>query len=310
MEQKVKTNETSLEKTKDNGTIVTNSAINTLNLLDDRQMVIAEAYMKRLMSSEKGGIKTVADGIAVLTRAQDLQLPFTTCIEHIHVVKGKTGIDVHIIKALLLRAGVVWEKTKDYTPQYNYTDGNNIYSETSLPLGAIKCRSPKEAEEKTDDDNIGVYPLRYYVDLNNTIYNEFQINDKFVKCINIQQARIVAKEGKFPVVRIPAQPIDFVTEYTFTRYQEVCGKVIERKCTSHFSYSEAKNAGFYEKENYIKYGRIMIEHRAFTLGARDIASDALMGCQEVTELKLANGMTISDSDFMADEVPLAEVVTE
>lgn len=111
------------------------------------------------MASEKGGIKSVADGLAILTRAQDLRLPFSTCVEHIHVINGKTGVDIHIIKALLLRAGVVWECTKDYTPQYQYTDGNNIYNETQLPLYCVKCRTAKEAEEKTNDETIGVYPV-------------------------------------------------------------------------------------------------------------------------------------------------------
>ena len=69
------------------------------------------------MVSEKSGIKSVADGLAVLMRTQDLNLPFSTCLEHIHVINGKTGIDIHIAKSLLLRAGVVWECTKDYTPQ-------------------------------------------------------------------------------------------------------------------------------------------------------------------------------------------------
>lgn len=76
-------------------------------------------------------------------RAQDMQLPFSTCIEHIHVVNGKTGVDVHIIKALLSRAGVVWECTKDYTPQYQYTDGNTVYLETQLPQYCVKCATPK-----------------------------------------------------------------------------------------------------------------------------------------------------------------------
>ena len=120
-------------------------------------------------------------------RAQDLQLPFSTCIEHIHVVSGKTVADIHIIKSLLSRAGVTWECTKDYTPQYQYTDGNTIYIETQLPQYCVRCRTAKEAEEFTKtnkDEKVGVYPVKWYKDLANRIYNEFQVSAQCVEAIN------------------------------------------------------------------------------------------------------------------------------
>lgn len=274
------------------------TSLRVLNLLDEKQLASAEVFLKKFMTSEKGGIKSVADGLAILTRAQDLQLPFSTCIEHIHVINGKTGIDVHIIKSLLSRAGVVWECTKDYTPQYQYTDGNTIYLETQLPQYVVKCRTAKEAEEKTTDDVVGVYPVKWYTDLKGNVYNEFQVSDKCVKCINKVQALNVAKEGKFPIIRVNAQPVDYVTEYKFTRYKMINGKEHEIICTSHYSYTEAQAAGLFEKDTYKKYPRVLIGHRAFTLGARDIAPDAIMGCQETTELKIVNNVDIEDSDIM------------
>ena len=54
----------------------------------------------------------------------------------------------------------------------------------------------------------------------------------------------------------------------------------------------------FEKDTYKKYPRVLIGHRAFTLGARDIAPDAIMGCQETTELKIVNNVDIEDSDIM------------
>lgn len=74
-----------------------------LNLLKEENLAQAEIFLKKFMGSDKGGIKSVADGLAILARAQDMQLPFTTCIEHIHVINGKTGVDIHIVKALLSR---------------------------------------------------------------------------------------------------------------------------------------------------------------------------------------------------------------
>ena len=274
------------------------TGLKVLNLLDDKQLAQAELFIKKVMASEKGGIKSVADGLAVLMRCQDLRLPFSSCLEHIHVINGKTGVDIHIAKSLLLRAGVVWECTKDYAPQYQYTDGNTIYLETQIPQYCVKCRTAKEAMDATKDDTVGIYPVQWYTDLKGNVYNEFQVSDKCVKAINKSHALKLAKEGQFPVIRIPAQPIDFVTEYKFTRFKEIIGKVVEMKATSHFSFSEAQTAGLTDKDNYVKYARTMVSHRAFILGARDIADDILMGVMETTELKSVNNVEIDDTDII------------
>lgn len=275
-----------------------NAGLSVINLLDEKQLASAEVFLKKFMTSEKGGIKSIADGLSILARAQDLQLPFTTCIEHIHVINNKTGIDIHIIKSLLSRAGVVWKCTKDYAPQYQYTDGNTIYLETQLPDYCVKCRTAKEAIDLTKDDTIGVYPVQWFTDLKGNIYNEFGVSEKCVKAINKQHALKLASEGKFPVIRIPAQPIDYVTEYEFTRYRMINGKERVTTAVSHFSYSEAQTAELFKKDTYKNYARIMIGHRAFTLGARDIANDVLMGCMETTELKIIENAPITDIDFI------------
>jgi hypothetical protein len=282
------------------------TSLSALNFFDEKQIAAAENFLTRIMRSDKGGIKSVNDGLAIMMRANDLQLPFSPCIEHIHIINGKTGVDIHIIKALLSRAGVTWKCTKDYAPQYQYTDGDNIYNETQLPTYCVKCRSAKEAEAATTEDVVGVYPLRWYADLKGNIYNQFGISDKCVKAINKQHAIKLANEGKFPVMRIPAQPVDFVTEYKFQRYRNINGHDVVHTATSHFSYTEAKMAGFFDKDTYKKYARIMIGHRAFTLGARDIASDLLMGVMETSELKLVEGLDVAPTDF--DNTLTAEAV--
>jgi len=273
------------------------TSLSAINLFDSSEIAKAEAFITRIMRSEKGGIKSIEDGLAIMMRAQDLQLPFSTCIEHIHVINGKTGVDIHIIKALLSRAGVTWECTKDYAPQYQYTDGDNIYNETQLPTYCVKCRSAKEAEAATTEDVIGVYPLRWYADLKGNIYNQFGINDKCTVALNKVQALKFANEGKFPVIRIAARPIDYVTEYKFTRYRMINGKERIQQAVSHFSFSEAQTADLFTKDNYKKYPRIMIGHRAFVYGARDIASDLLMGVMETTELKSIEGIDLAPEDY-------------
>ena len=274
-----------------------NSGFGVLNLLDEKELVKAETFLKRYIQSDKSGVKSIQDGIAILARAQDLNLPFSTCVEHIHVINGKTGVDVHIVKSLLLRAGITWECTKDYVPQYQYTDGNTIYLETQIPQYCVKCRTAKEAQEATKDDIVGIYPVQWFADLNNRVYNEFEVSDKCVKAINRAHAQKLAAEGKFPVIRIPAQPIDYVTEYKFTRYFYQNGKERVMQSIGHFSYSEAQAAELLTKDTYKKYPRILVGHRAFAYGARDIGDDVLMGCMESGELKIVEGVELEPSDY-------------
>lgn len=275
-----------------------NTSLSAINLFDNSQLAKAEAFITRIMRSEKGGIKSIEDGLAIMMRAQDLQLPFSTCIEHIHVINGKTGVDVHIIKALLSRAGVIWECVKDYTPQYQYTDGDNVYNETQLPTYCVKCRSAEEAESVTTEDVVGVYPLRFYADLKGNVYNQFGLNDKCVIALNKVQAIKLANEGRFPVIRIAARPIDYVTEFKFTRTFVINGKERVQQAISHFSFSEAQAADMFSKDTYKKYPKVMIGHRAFVYGARDIASDLLMGVMETTELKSLESIDLSDDDII------------
>ena len=278
------------------------TGLRVLQLLDDKQLVAAENFIKRVMGSPKSGISNVQEGLAVLMRANDLQLPFSSCLEHIHVINGKTGVDIHIIKSLLSRAGVTWECTKDYAPQYQYTDGNTIYLETQLPDYCVKCRTIKEAEEKTNGDKIGVYPVRWYQDLKGSVYNEFQISDKCVIALNKQQALKLAQENKYPVIRVPAVPVDFVTEYKFTRRRIILGEKVVTTAVGHFSYTEAQNADMFSKDTYKKYPRIMIGVRAFTFGAREIADDILMGVMETSELKVLTGTPLDGTEFVDADV--------
>lgn len=286
---------------------VFNGGLSTINLFDPKQLAAAENFLNKVMRSKKGGIDNVNDGLAILMRAQDLQLPFSTCIEHIHVINGKTGIDIHIVKALLLKVGVLWECIKDYAPLYEYTDGFNVYIDNSFPEYVIRCRNSKEAAEKLandkDSDLVYVYPVKWYQDFNGNLYKDYQLNTKqFAIVANKLQVSEVVKSGRIPVYRIPNKPVDYITEYKFTRV--IKGKEIT--AIGHFSYSEAIQADMFEKDTYKKYPRILIGHRAFTLGARDIASDALMGAMETTELKIVTGKELSNNDITSVED--AEVV--
>lgn len=288
--------------------VKSNNNFTSLNLFDSTQLAAAENFIKRVMRSDKGGIKTVEEGFAILMRAQDLNLPFSTCIEHIHVINGKTGVDIHIVKALLLRAGCVWRCLKDYQPLYEYTDGINVYIDGSFPDYVERCISAKDAEIKTkaagdNIDKIYIYPVKWYKDLSGNMYKDYQLNSaKFGIIINKVQADAVSKQGKIPVFRIPNVPVDYITEYEVIR--KINGKEIS--AIGKFSYTEAVAAEMFKKDTYAKYPRILIGHRAFTYAARDIASDVLFGVMEITELKIISGKELNSNDIIG--ISEAEVI--
>lgn len=278
------------------------SAFNGLNLFDERQLVAAENFLTKIMRSDKGGIKSVNDGLAILMRAQDLNLPFSTCIEHIHVINGKTGVDIHVVKALLSRAGCTWRCVKDYQPLYEYTDGINVYVDGSFPEYVVRCNNQKAAEELAASDktqeHMYVYPVKWYKDIKGNVYKDYQLNTKqFGIAVNRTQITEITNSGRIAVYRVPAVPVDYVTEYVLTR--NINGK--EVTSVGRFSYTEATAAGLFEKDTYKKYPKVLISHRAFTLAARDIASDILFGVMETTELKIVSGKELNNEDLIQYE---------
>ena len=282
-------------------TTINQNSLSRINLFDEKQLIAAENFITKVMKSEKGGIKSVNDGLAILMRAQDLDLPFSTCLEHIHVINGKTGVDIHVIKALLLKAGVTWECINDYTPLYEFTDSINVYVDGEFPDYVVRCKSAEEARIKSekDEEHVYVYPVKFYQDFKGNIYRDYQLNKtKFGIAVNKEQMAAITKENKIPVIRIPAQPVNYIAKYEFRRiinnnYITAIGK---------FTFREAQQAEMFEKDTYKKYPSIMIKHRAFTLGARDIASDVLFGVMETKELKIINGAEFSGHDIEDQEI--------
>jgi|GEM_PF-1159519 hypothetical protein len=277
------------------------NSLSSINLFDKEQLAAATAFLDKIMRSDKGGIKSVNDGLAILMRAKDLNMPFSTAIEHIHVINGKTGVDIHVIKALLLRAGVTWRCINNYSPLYEYTDSINVYIDGKLPDFVKRCKSVKEANEKciADEKNgitnetVYIYPVSWYSDFSGNIYKSYNLTNKFEVAVNRQHADSIIKSGKIPIYRIANQPVDYITKYEFTRI--INGNTVT--AIGEFTYSEAQTAKLFEKDTYAKYPKILISHRAFTYGARDIASDVIMGCMETTELKIISGKELGNIEL-------------
>jgi hypothetical protein len=277
------------------------NSLSSINLFDNEQLAAVTVFLDKIMRSDKGGIKSVNDGLAILMRAKDLNMPFSTAIEHIHVINGKTGVDIHVIKALLSRAGVTWRCINNYSPLYEYTDGINVYIDGKFPDFVERCKSVKEANEKriADEKNgitnetVYIYPVSWYSDFSGNIYKSYNLTNKFEVAVNRQHADSIIKSGKIPIYRIANQPVDYITKYEFTRI--INGNTVT--AIGEFTYSEAQTAKLFEKDTYAKYPKILISHRAFTYGARDIASDVIMGCMETTELKIISGKELGNIEL-------------
>ena len=280
------------------------NVFDNINFFDEKELIKVKSFMgEYIKSSKNGGISTVQDAIAIAIRSKELGLPFTACAEHVHVINGKTGVDIHIIKGLLSRAGCTWKCLKDYQPLYEYTDGINQFVDGELPEYVVRCSSKAEAEKKREADKDGdfiyVYPVRWYADAKGNKYPDYRLNTKqFVIVANAAQMQEAAANKLIGVWRIPNVPVDYITEYEITR--NINGQITTSK--GRFTYKEAVVAGLFEKDTYIKYSRILIGNRAFTYAARDIGSDLLFGVMESTELKIVNNQNIDDKDFDDVEV--------
>jgi len=250
----------------ENNTLVKQSnEVTTLLGFEYRSFEDMLPVLERLAKSKNIGANTADDVLAIIIQANELGIGFGTASNHMHVINGKSGMDIHIIKALLGKAGtsINWTLTKDYAPIYKYiSPDGTVYTDYDIPEDAKVVHNK---EQMVAAKEAGLYPVSL-------------IKDK--------------KTGR-PIV------YDYVTEYEFTREIKVLGnKIVTRKSTGRFSYLDAQTAGLgLNKQGEVdmyspwyKYPKVMLATRAFTYGARDIASDLLLGCYETTELYDINNM--------------------
>lgn len=228
--------------------------------LNNEQLKVLETLAK----GANTGVKNVGDAILILAKSQELGIGFGNALPHMHVVNGKPGIDIHIIKAVLGKpgTGVRWIQLKDYEPVYRYFDktGNIYDGKDALPEDYIILPTPAALKEYDGDK----YPVTY----------------------------MVSGDGKkVPFKRI--DPIDYVSSYKFIRKKkDIDGTYFTETLISSFTWRDAikaqlpfNRAGEIDPNSaWSKYRRLMVNTRAFTFGAREIASDLLMGNYETTEL--------------------------
>lgn len=77
-------------------------------------------FAREVIKSGVSSFKREADVIVVLIRGRELGLPYGVSVNNIFAINGKTGMSVHLHKAMLQNAKVYFELTEDYVPVYAY----------------------------------------------------------------------------------------------------------------------------------------------------------------------------------------------
>jgi hypothetical protein len=274
-----------------------------IDITNAEGLKIAETILKHYISDPKGGIKTIGEGLILLNRARELRLPLSMCLEHIHIINGKTGVDVHICKAMLSRAGVIHKWINRYTPLYEYTDGISAFAENRCPEWAVKAKSRDAASKVVANEGTitVVYPVEYYSDVQGNVYKSYQLNKvkSAVVVVPNASAAVAHVQGKgagIPIFRIANQPVDYESRVEFTR---VYPNGVVRKEEYEFSWTDACRAGLTDKDVWQKYPQTMLANRVYVMGARDIAPDIMYGMLETTELKIVEDVHVEDADVVA-----------
>lgn len=224
----------------------------------------------------KGGlcpIKTEPDFIVATISGQQLGLPMMTAVNNIIVVSNKPALTTHLMRALCIRAGVVFNKVTDFEPVFIYYEAEPD-PDNEGRLRAVKIKT---------GDNPQPQPI-------------------------VRGKGTIAEMDK--TLFVPGRKeVDRITKYEFERLVKVADGTFKTiKVTSSFSMSDANAAGLLDKGTYQAYPARMLDARAFAIGAREIASDILFGMYTVAELADANDINYTMNTSFEESFEDAEIV--
>lgn len=234
------------------GIVKYNDDVNNLQLDLIRDRDNSLLILDTLVKSGKIPAQSVEEAAVYYLKSKELNIPFLTSMSHMHIINGKSGVDVHVLKALLLRAGgIIWDVIRDFEPQYEYTDGTNVL----------------------------IFP--------------FDVPHPYKVVWNADTTNEAKRDGLIPISRKKTSASTWVTEYSFQRQIKMLnGTINTLTAKGKFSYSDAianglhlkKDGTINDKSPWITYPSMMVDHRAWTFGARAIGSDILFGLMELSEL--------------------------
>lgn len=241
---------------KDTPAVLTSDELATLDYVDFSTPARMLALGNVLAKSQLVPLKKPEDVVVALMTGKELGLPFVTSVSQIYPINGRPTLGVHIQKGILLKNGIAFKKIEDAVTIYEFVKTNK---------DGVIIKEPKKVKQEG-------------------------------KIVEIQ-VPIVLSQGT-----LQEQPensakraIDTRTTYEFSRdLKSPSGKYREVTARSSFSINEAKEADLLEKDVWQKYWRRMLDARAFTIGAREIADDLLLGMMTPEEM----GAGTEDTDYI------------
>lgn len=125
-------------------------------------------FAREVIKSGVSSFKREADVLVVLIRGKELGLPYGVSVNNIFAINGKTGMSVHLHKAMLQNAGVYFELQEDMVPVYPY----GLMKESSTPGGA-KVFVPMGTTTERKVEGFAVSPK--IIDYQTTYYFEREV---------------------------------------------------------------------------------------------------------------------------------------
>ena len=259
----------SSKSTKNNSIAKTNTSISTPahSLAFQEQMELFTALAK----VSNSGIKTPEEGLLLYNKARALGIDWAIALGNMSAINGKIGLNIHLIKGILSVPinNIRWEYEMDYEPIYKYfTALNDCITDDDfdptvhVKVGFMNLKTPR---------NDGLIPITYAIDKSKKVIANRKTRIKFIRTYS--NGDVVTKYGEFSYIDSLTAGLGLNKAGEFDPYSP-----------------------------WTKYPKLMIDHRAFTFGARAIASDLLNGCQELTELYDINNLSYDIKEDGSTEV--------
>jgi hypothetical protein len=201
-----------------------------------------------IIKSKLSPLKNANDVILAIITGNQYNLPFMASIANIYPINGRPSMGTHIIRGLILRNKIMFTKIYDYEPMFEYAKAKKVEDKLVVVTRTIKVNNV--------DKQVPV------------ILGTFTTKDA------PQELHIKGDVS-----------IDRITKYQFKRkVKQIDGSYEDLVIYAEYKISDARTAGFLDKDNWINHPARMLDARAFNIGAREIADDILLGMMSISEL--------------------------
>lgn len=240
-------------------------------------------FGKTIVKSRLTPLTTPEAVMAAMLMGKELGFGVMASVNNIYPINGVATSGVHIINALILKAGVTYKIINDYTPLYSFTDKKGVvYGEDEVlkRKDLFQVVTSATPSEQIDTSRTVVVRNPRPVDYKTTIELSRQV----------RQAN-----GEFKEILI-------IAERSLNDYRHLWDK---------------KDNGGQQKANWLNNMKGMLFNRVMATGGRAIADDALLGLyltEELSDSKTKNNNEQASTinvvaDVLVEDVKDVEVET-